>query len=239
MAGTLYLVPNLLGLVAPEAVLPQRTIDIARTARPLGRRNAEGRTRVPEVARRAASDRRARHCAARRRTSRACRRPALLAAARRGPRRRPAVGRRLSRRRRSWRALVAAAHARGRARRAAGGSVGDPARADGVGDERPAVRVSWLPAGQARGARETRCARSSSSRARASAREICSSRRPIAMPRCFARCAQTLSARTLRLRRRRPDACRRSRSSAARRRNGAARTPRATTSAGDFPAAVR
>jgi 16S rRNA (cytidine1402-2'-O)-methyltransferase len=30
MAGTLYLVPNLLGLVAPEAVLPARTIDIAR-----------------------------------------------------------------------------------------------------------------------------------------------------------------------------------------------------------------
>jgi len=30
MAGTLYLVPNLLGIVAPEAVLPARTIDIAR-----------------------------------------------------------------------------------------------------------------------------------------------------------------------------------------------------------------
>lgn len=30
MAGTLYLVPNLLGVVAPEAALPQRTIDIAR-----------------------------------------------------------------------------------------------------------------------------------------------------------------------------------------------------------------
>jgi 16S rRNA (cytidine1402-2'-O)-methyltransferase len=30
MAGTLYLVPNLLGLAAPDAVLPRRTIDIAR-----------------------------------------------------------------------------------------------------------------------------------------------------------------------------------------------------------------
>ena len=30
MAGTLYLVPNLLGAVAPSAVLPQRTIDVAR-----------------------------------------------------------------------------------------------------------------------------------------------------------------------------------------------------------------
>src|SRR5437867_1745189 len=30
IAGVLYLVPNLLGVVAPEAVLPARTIDIAR-----------------------------------------------------------------------------------------------------------------------------------------------------------------------------------------------------------------
>ena len=30
MAGTLYLVPNLLGAVAPTAVLPQRSIDVAR-----------------------------------------------------------------------------------------------------------------------------------------------------------------------------------------------------------------
>jgi 16S rRNA (cytidine1402-2'-O)-methyltransferase len=30
MAGTLYLVPNLLGVVAPDAALPARTIDIAR-----------------------------------------------------------------------------------------------------------------------------------------------------------------------------------------------------------------
>jgi len=29
-AGTLYLVPNLLGAVAPERVLPARTIDVAR-----------------------------------------------------------------------------------------------------------------------------------------------------------------------------------------------------------------
>ena len=32
-SGTLYLVPNLLGLVAPDVVLPKRTIDIARTLR--------------------------------------------------------------------------------------------------------------------------------------------------------------------------------------------------------------
>ena len=31
--GTLYLVPNLLGIVAPEAVLPQRTLDVARALR--------------------------------------------------------------------------------------------------------------------------------------------------------------------------------------------------------------
>lgn len=31
MAGILYLVPNLLGAVAPSAVLPQRTIDVARS----------------------------------------------------------------------------------------------------------------------------------------------------------------------------------------------------------------
>jgi 16S rRNA (cytidine1402-2'-O)-methyltransferase len=31
--GRLYLVPNLLGLVPPEAVLPQKTIDVARTLR--------------------------------------------------------------------------------------------------------------------------------------------------------------------------------------------------------------
>ena len=30
MAGTLYLVPNLLGVVAPDAALPARTIDTAR-----------------------------------------------------------------------------------------------------------------------------------------------------------------------------------------------------------------
>jgi 16S rRNA (cytidine1402-2'-O)-methyltransferase len=30
MAGVLYLVPNLLGIVAPDAVLPRRTIDVAR-----------------------------------------------------------------------------------------------------------------------------------------------------------------------------------------------------------------
>lgn len=30
MSGTLYLVPNLLGLVAPERVLPQHTLDVAR-----------------------------------------------------------------------------------------------------------------------------------------------------------------------------------------------------------------
>src|SRR5690348_8377346 len=30
MAGTLYLVPNLLGVVPPAAVLPERTIDTAR-----------------------------------------------------------------------------------------------------------------------------------------------------------------------------------------------------------------
>ena len=33
MAGTLYLVPNLLGVVPPDAVLPRRTIDVARTLR--------------------------------------------------------------------------------------------------------------------------------------------------------------------------------------------------------------
>ncbi|MEO8537088.1 MAG: SAM-dependent methyltransferase, partial [Betaproteobacteria bacterium] len=31
MSGTLYVVPNLLGAIAPEAVLPSRTIEIART----------------------------------------------------------------------------------------------------------------------------------------------------------------------------------------------------------------
>ena len=32
-AGRLYLVPNLLGIVPPESVLPQRTLDVARTLR--------------------------------------------------------------------------------------------------------------------------------------------------------------------------------------------------------------
>ena len=31
MSGTLYLVPNLLGAVPPHAVLPARTIDVARS----------------------------------------------------------------------------------------------------------------------------------------------------------------------------------------------------------------
>ena len=30
MAGRLYVVPNLLGIVPPEGVLPQRTLDVAR-----------------------------------------------------------------------------------------------------------------------------------------------------------------------------------------------------------------
>src|SRR4029078_8076402 len=31
MSGRLFLVPNLLGIVPPETVLPQRTLDVART----------------------------------------------------------------------------------------------------------------------------------------------------------------------------------------------------------------
>ena len=80
-------------------------------------------------------------------------------------------------------ALVAAAHAAGIARRAAGRAVVAPARADGVGHERPALRVPRLPAGQAGRARRGAAQARRAIRARSAARN-CSSRRPIATRRC-------------------------------------------------------
>ena len=193
MTGTLFLVPNLLGAVPPATVLPARTIEIARNLVALARRDAETRARVPEIDRRRASGRRARDPRAVRRSPgrravrarRACQRPRCGLV----------VRRRLSRRGRSGRCDRRGRARCARARRAAGGSVGRAARADGVRHERPAVRVPRLSAGKARCAKRS-AAHARAALARRSRAPSSSSRRRIAMSRCWARLPARCNATT-------------------------------------------
>ena len=182
--GVLYLVPNLLGAVAPDAVLPARTLDVARRldhwlvetpkaaraflkslalARPIASLTMAALPTAPDAS--AFRD--------------------ALAALRNGSDTGllsdagcPGVAD-------PGAALVAAAHAAGDSRRSAGRTVGDPARADGVGNERPAVLLSRLPAGPAG------CAHGSVARARTTIAAPTqgpsySSKRPTATSRCSA-----------------------------------------------------
>ena len=149
MAGTLYLVPNLLGLVPPEHVLPAQTIAIARrldhfiveNAKParaflksLDPARPMREIAMPELGADPSAARLRRSCSPRRArvtTSGSCRTPAAPAIADPGAQ------------------VVAAAHRERHRRRAAGRTVVGPARADGLRDERPGIRVSRLPAGEA------------------------------------------------------------------------------------------
>ena len=146
MSGTLYLVPNLLGVVAPADVLPARTIAIARTL-------THWIVETPKPARAflkslgaCAADRRACDAELPRRTPRIAwleRRASTSACCPTRVARASPIPARLS-----WRRRIAR-----HSRRAAGRPVVDRARAHGVRHERPAVRLPRLPAGAGRRAR--------------------------------------------------------------------------------------
>ena len=150
--GRLYLVPNLLGVVPPEDVLPARTMAIAAAPGPLRRREREAGAPVPEDAghRTAAAadrhrrDRRAAVAAALRGAAAPARAPAAISACCRTPAARasPIPARCWSR----PRIARASPWCRWSDRRR-------PARADGLRHERPGLRLPRLPAGEARGAR--------------------------------------------------------------------------------------
>ena len=192
-AGTLYLVPNLLGTVAARSRAAGAHDRRRARHRALGRRNAEGRARVPRDAGDAGADR---AVVDRRRSPRRAPTPSSTRCSR--PRATattsaccptPAARRRRSRCARR-RGRAPRRHARG----AAGGAFVDPAGADGVRHERPAVRVSRLPAA----APDARAAALRAPRGRIARRmrvRRSSSRRRTATSRCWsrsrARCAPT------------------------------------------------
>ncbi len=182
MPGTLYLVPNLLGVVAPADVLPARTIAVARALRHWvveSPKPARAFLKSLELAVPIATlDVQALPAGAD-----AAALAALLAPARAGADMGvlsdagcPGVAD-------PGAALVAAAHTRRDSRRAARGTVVAAARADGLGHERAELRVPRLPARRAPASGPPRCAAWRTSRARCGARSS-SSRRPIATKRC-------------------------------------------------------
>ena len=212
MTGTLYLVPNLLGVVAARAVLPARTIEIARrlshwiveTPKParaflksLGAARADRailRSSSWPTSRRPTRD--STSCSrlrARPRRRACCPTPDVPASPIRALRSsRPRTRRRF-------------ASCRWSARRR-------PARADGVRHERPGLRVPRLPAGEAASARAAlRATRSSV----AHARGACADLHRDALSQCgdARRACDSAAADDARLRRGRPHAADRERSS--------------------------